>query len=270
MMLEDAGMSVAYPDIDWITHDGKRSSFISSMQGRRVSIEQNQHLKLMMIFSILDFHVDAIHPGMEGKPYSQKYKDLPSTGDYDLMLRELFRVAKVMRNALVHNPSAFSIANGNVKIGYLRGKTDFHMKMSKEALDSFYTAIVMYLKGDMGRGSYFLGIMRSFYANMQAGIAVFSDEFGNALEQPSSSLKMKPYTRLVHPNSPHQISGGLVRILVPERKAPAWEGLDFHITHNGDDFLIPREALSEDLSISEHDLINNWRREGHFPQIKQP
>ncbi|WP_459155598.1 hypothetical protein [Ralstonia pseudosolanacearum] len=262
-------MSVGYPEIDWITQDGKRSSFLCSMQGRRVSIEQNPHMKLMMIFALLDFHVDTTHPGMEGKSYRQKYEDLPSGGDYDLMLRELFRVAKVMRNALVHNPSSFGITNGHVNIGYARGKTDFRMEMSKEALDGFYTAIVMYLKGDMGRGNYFLGIMRSIYSNVLAGITVFSDEFGNALVKPSSCIKMKPYTRLVHPNSPHQISEGLVRILVPERKVSAWEGLDFHITHKGDDFLIPREALSEDLSISEHDLINNWKRVGHFPQIKQ-
>lgn len=270
MLLEDAGMSVGYPDIDWITQGGKQSSFISALQGRRVSIEQNQQLKLMMIFSLLDFHVDTMHPGMEGKSYRQKYMDLPVSGDYDLMLRELFRVAKMMRNALVHNPSSFSIANKHVNIDYTHGKTNFRVKMSLEALAGFYTAIVMYLKGDMGRGNYFLGIMRSIYSNMLLGIKVFNDDFDNALKVPSSGIKMKWHTRFVHSNPQHQISEGRIHILAPNRKLQPWEGLDFHITRNGDDFLIPREALSEDLSISELDLINNWKREGHFPRLKQP
>ncbi|VFR32081.1 hypothetical protein AMP9_2606 [plant metagenome] len=269
-LLEDAGMSVGYPNIHWIAQDGRQSSFFSAIQGNRGSIEQNQHLKLVMIFSLLDFHVDTMHPGMEGKSYRQKYADLPINGDYDRMLRELFRVAKVMRNALVHNPSSFSIANKHVNIDYTHGKTNFRLEMSLEALAGFYTSIVMYLKGDMGRGNYFLGIMRSIYSNMLLGIKVFNDDFGNTLEAPSSGIKMKWHTRLVHSNPQHQISDGRIHILAPNRELQPWEGLDFHIARNGDDFLIPREALNEDLSISELDLINNWKREGHFPRLKHP
>ncbi|MBA1364894.1 hypothetical protein [Burkholderia gladioli] len=270
MLLEDAGMSVGYPEISLIAQDGGQSSFSSGLQGRRVSIEQNPHLKLVMMFSLLDFHVDTMHPGMEGKSYRQKYMDLPVSGDYDLMLRELFRVAKVMRNALVHNPSSFSIANKHVNIDYTHGKTNFRVEMSLEALAGFYTAIVMYLKGDMGRGNYFLGIMRSIYSNMLLGIKGFNDDFDNALEVPLSGIKMKWHTRLVHLNSQHQISEGRIHILAPNRELQPWEGLDFHIARDGDDFLIPREALGEDLSISELDLINNWKREGHFPRLEHP
>lgn len=274
MLLEDAGMFIGYPEINWITRneDGEstRHMRFSSIQGRRVSIEQSPHMKFMMIFSLLDFHVDTMHPGMEGKSYRQKYEDLPASGDYDLILRELFRVSKVIRNALVHNPSSFDIANGQVNIDYTRGKINFRMGMSMEALAGFYTAIVMYLKGDMGRGNYFLGIMRSIYSNVLMGIKVFNDEFGNALEKPSSGIKMKWHTRLVHSNPQHHVNEGRIRILHPDRKLQPWEGLDFHIKHNSDEFLIPLEALNEDLSISELDLVNNWKREGRFPQVKEP
>ncbi|MDN5872301.1 MAG: hypothetical protein L0H73_16505 [Nitrococcus sp.] len=126
----------------------------------------------------------------------------------------------------------------------------------------------MYIKGDMGKGSYFLGIVRSIYWDFLAGTNSFSDEFGNSLEEPSVGIKIKPYVRQVFVNPRHEIKDGLVRILIPQRKMSEWEGMDFYISHNGDDFLIPHEALADDFSISEHDFMIDWKREGRSPNKK--
>lgn len=205
MMLEDAGMSIRYPEIRRVTLDEQGKStmhrHVSLMHGKRVSIEQNPQMKFMMLFALLDFYVDATYPDMEGKGYREKYKNLPAQGDFNLILRQLFRVAKVIRNALVHNLSSFAIADGHVNVDYKRGKEHFSLKMSMEAFTDFHTAIVMYIKGDMGKGNYFLGIMRSIYAKIQAGITHFNDEFGSTLEQLSAGIRMKPCVRQVvlHP-----------------------------------------------------------------------
>ncbi|MGZ2744485.1 hypothetical protein [Burkholderia stagnalis] len=274
MLLEDVGMSVRYPEIRHVTLEegGKITTHMSfsSVIGTRVSIEQNPQMKFMMIFALLDFHVDATHPGMEGKSYKKKYENLPVNGDFNLIIRQLFRVAKVIRNALVHNPSAFSVGAGHLTVSYSYGGTTFSVKMSAEALANFYTMIVMYLKGDMGKGSYFIGIVRSIYRSFLAGISSFSDEFGSALEKPSAGTEIKPHARQVFLNPEHEAKEGRIRIVIPERKIHEWEGMDFHISYNGDDFLIPSEVLDSALSISEHDLVNNWKREGRFPQIKKP
>lgn len=272
MMLEDVGMSIRYPEIRHVTleENGKSTihmSFVSRL-GTRVSIEQNPQMKFMMIFALLDFHIDATHPGMEGKSYKKKYENLPAIGDFDLILRQLFRVAKVVRNALVHNPSAFSVSGGNVAVGYTFGGTSFSLQMSAEALTNFYTMIVMYLKGDMGKGGYFLGIIRSIYRSFLAGLGSFSDEFGSSLEQPSAGTIIKPHVRQVFLNPEHKAENARIHIVIPERKIQEWEGMDFQISHNGDDFLIPSEALDSDFSISEHDLVSNWKREGRFPPMK--
>lgn len=274
MMLEDAGMSIRYPEIRHVTleENGKSTMHMhfSSMLGRRVSIEQNPQMKFMMIFALLDFYVDATYPEMEGKSYAKKYKSLPTSGDFDLILCQLFRVAKVMRNALVHNPSSFSISDGHLNVSYNYKNTDFSVKMSLEALTDFYTVIIMYIKGDMGKGGYFLGIARSIYRNVFVGIKNFSDEFGSSLKEPSAGIKIKPYVRQMFVNPQHEIKEGLVRVVIPEKQIQEWEGMDFYISYNGDDFLIPSEALGDDLSISEHDLVSNWKREGRFPQVKKP
>lgn len=46
--------------------------------------------------------------------------------------------------------------------------------------------------------------------------------------------------------------------------------MDLYIVHNGEEFLIPREALDENLSIAERDLIADWKREGSFPHVMAP
>lgn len=270
MILEDAGMSVGYPDVDWISENGVRSSFICDRQGRRVSIDQNPHMKLMMLFSIIDFHVDSSNPGLEGSSFRKKYLNLPSNDDYDIMFRELFRLAKLMRNALVHSPSSLQFAGGGANITYTHQSRIFRLSISGDALDNFFTAAVMYLKGDLGRGNYFLGMMRSIYSSVVSGITAFDDDFGATLASPPSGLKIRPGLRLVHSYASYQIHAGVVKINAAKRPVQAWEGLDFHILLNGDHFLVPYEALSDDLSVDKQDLVENWRRSGSFPEISPP
>jgi hypothetical protein len=274
MMLEDAGLSVRYPEIHEaaFNKDGKSTVHrrFFAINSRRVSIEQNPQMKFMMIFALLDFYVDAAYPDLEGKSYHQKYKHFSASSDFEVILRQLFRVAKVIRNALVHNHSAFSIIDGHVNVNYTHNKTDFSVQMTTEALTDFYTSVVMYLKGDMGKGNYFLGIVRWIYWNFSAGIKDFSDEFGRTLDQPSANIKIKPYVRqlVLHPQ--HEVSGGLIRIIIPAPQLQAWESMDFYIEHNGEGYLVPLEALDKTISISEHDLVRNWKNEGSFPPVPMP
>lgn len=274
MMLEDAGMSIKYPEVRHVTLDedgnGKMHAYHSLIQGRRVSVEQNQQMKFLMLFTLLDFHVDASYPELEGKGYREKYESLPVQGDYNLILRQLFRVAKVIRNALVHNHSSFVISDGQISVDYKRGKHHFCLNMSWDAFKDFHSAIVMYVRGDMGKGSYFLGIMRSMYASVLAGITQFNDEFGSAFDQPTAGIKMKRHVRQIVLHPPYEICGDALRFPSAARQIAEWEGMDLYFVRSGEEFLVPREALDEDLSITEHDLIAGWKREGHYPQVKAP
>jgi len=273
MMLEDAGMSIRYPEIGHITldKDGKRTTIYYShiMSGSRVSIEKNQRMKFLMLFTLLDFHVDSTHPELEGKSYRQKYLNLPIQGDYNLILRQLFRMAKIVRNSLIHNQSSFAIADGHISVDYTHHQQQFCLKMSWEAFNDFHTAIVMYVKGDMGKGNYFLGIMRSVYASILAGITQFNDEFGDALEQPMTGIKMKRYVRQVILHPPYEKFDDALRFPGAAFQIAEWEEIDLYFIHNGMEYLLPREALDKNLSITEHDLISNWKREGHYPPVKE-
>ena len=273
MMLEDMGMSVRYQDIRHVTisEDGTSTTHLEfcCMTGSRVSIEQNQTMKFMMMFTVLDFYIDTKYPNLEGSSFSQKYKRIPHDNDNELMLREIFRVAKVLRNSLVHSPSSFEISSGHLNVNYQFRDTEFFVKMSLDAQRDFYTSIVMYTKGDLGQGSYFLGVMRSVYKSAFSGIVCFSDEFGRQLSHPSEGLEIKPYVREVVMNPDYDVEGGQVKIKFSDRSSPEWQGMDFYIEHNGNDILVPKEALRSDLTISELDLVNNWRHDSAFPPLRK-
>jgi len=271
-MLEDAGLSINYPKIQPITLDEngriKMHANTPLIQGNRVSIEQNPQMKFLILFTLLDFHVDAAHPELEGKSYRQKYLNLPSQSDYNLVLRQLFRVAKIIRNALVHNQSSFSVADNHFSVDYRHNRQHFCLKMSREAFKDFHTAIIMYVRGDMGKGSYFLGIMRSMYASILAGITEFNDDFGSLLEQPTTGIKMNRHQRYVVLHPPYEACGGALRFPVAASQIPEYADMDFYFSHNDTEYLVPREALDEKLSIMGHDLIVDWKREGYYPQVK--
>lgn len=179
-------------------------------------------------------------------------------------------MAKVIRNALVHNHSSFVISDGQVSVDYRRGKHHFCLNMSWDAFKDFHSAIVMYVRGDMGKGSYFLGIMRSMYASILAGITQFNDEFGSAFDQSTAGIKMKRHVRQIVLHPPYETCGDALRFPSAARQIAEWEGMDLYIVRSGEEFLVPREALDEDLSITEHDLIAGWKREGYYPQVKAP
>lgn len=270
LLLEDAGMEVRYPEIRHVTSDGMTHMSYSCMAGRRVNIEGNLHMKFMMLFTLLDFHLDTTYPDMEGKGYVEKYKDLPRQSDYDLILSQLFRIAKVIRNALVHNHSSFCIENDGIKIDYKRPKHHFILNISWNAFNEFQTAIVMYIKGDMGKGNYFLGIMRSIYSKILAGITQFNDEFDDALIHPAAGIKLKTRVREIMLNPVYETNGEEINFPTARRKLQDWEGLDIYIIQKNEEFLIPLEALDENLSITKINLFDNWKREGSFPHIKIP
>ncbi|HBU9764178.1 TPA: hypothetical protein MDK19_000691, partial [Klebsiella pneumoniae] len=105
MLLEDAGLMLNRPGVTKVTlcENGQRQEevFFKMMSGRRVSIENNPIAKFLLIFSMFDFYIDSNHPKLAGKSYYYKYKKSPKKNDFDIILWELFRIAKIIRNTLI-------------------------------------------------------------------------------------------------------------------------------------------------------------------------
>ena len=270
MMLEDMGMSNGYPRIHISEEnaDGifRRTIYASLQSGRRVSIESNQRAKFALMFSLFDFFIDSNNPSLEGYSFSKKYKKLRFDNDYDLVLRELFRIAKVMRNSLIHNPSSINELEGGIKVAYKFNETNYCLEISSCGLSKFYTLLIMYIRGNLGSGAYFMGITRSLYEVIVNEINVFSDEFLGNLNEPLAGLKINPSNRLVIINAPYIVEKECIKIEFDRINAAAeWEGVDYNIKYKEGNFLIPEESLNNELTINEDVLFNNWEHGSKFP-----
>lgn len=235
---------------------------------RSICIEKNQHIKFLIIFSLLDVYIDSKYPYLEGESFAKKYIKLPQENDYDLMLKELYRIARFIRNTLVHSPSSFLVDSATLTINYKHKAKQHYLEMSSDALSYFYTALIMYIKQDMANHSYFLGIMRSRYAKVKAGITNFNDGFNGDLLNPNSSFALQCSQRDIYLQPPYKIENNQLRIVSKLRKPCKNTGVDFYLKLDGKDYLIPKESMQNDLTI-DMEQLSSWRYLGTFPHIPE-
>ncbi|HHQ4451536.1 TPA: hypothetical protein ACSP0N_002161, partial [Aeromonas veronii] len=231
MLLEDVGLKLSYPNISKVklNKDGSQNvhlDFFFGMGGSRVTIEQNPTLKLLVLFSVFDLFVDQLYPNLAGKSFSAKYKSLPENNECQQVFKSLFRVAKVMRNALIHNSSALSFQEKHLSISYDFNQTNFKIKLTYQALDCFFTALVMYLKQNLGTPAYFQGIMNTLYSDMVSEIDDFNDEFGKLLFIPTGLRLLRRARNRVYFDC-FELKEN--RIILPQYESdyPDWRGVDY-------------------------------------------
>lgn len=272
IILERLGLDFGYPDFSHGTLVGENKVFtevpiVDSVRSNR-SLEQSPTLKFTLMFSLLDAFIDSEHSEMEGKTFRDKYHALPGDTELQKIFKELYRVAKLLRNALVHNASKVTITPERIDVHYEKRK-EFSIKITHHALKSFYTAIVMFVKGDLGNGAYFQAVISTLYANVRDGIADFKDDFDFELLPSLAKYKMNLFNRQIIMNPPISFDPFLkVHLEISALHHPIYQGLDFAITHRDEKLLIPVEALNADLEISEAQALSDWKYQGQFPPFE--
>lgn len=264
MLLEDAGLRLNRPGVTKVTlfENGKRKeeSFIPSMSGMRVSIENNPSAKFLLIFSMFDFYIDSNHPKLAGKSYHYKYKKSPKKNDFDIILWELFRISKIIRNTLIHEPRKFKIKE-IIDIEYLFKDTKFSLKIPSTNLSDLYTLIVMFIERQDNNTEYFLGIARYIYNDIINNIQNFRDEFGGTLKKPEGSFMLMPYHRYLAYEAKSKLEEECLiitenhLILDYIKKSQSY---DFCVSVDDVKYKIPLEALDESFSIHRKEL-SKWR-----------
>lgn len=271
--LEKTDFKVCYPSILHIVlnEDGGRNMHMgfSSSLFANLQLNNNENLKFIIIFSMLDVFIDSRIPGIEGESFRQKYLKIPKNNDYDLILSELFRVAKVIRNALVHNPSGIAFEDKALKVEYFFHKTQYLAIISDKALTGFYTLIVMYVKGDLGNGEYFLALAREIYDQFIFGVVSFCDDLKGSLLKPNGRLRIKSARREIILNPHFKIVDSTILFSKYNIDSPNWTGADFFIEVNGEEFLIPQESLNTKNEISIDEVQKVWGANNKFPPVRK-
>lgn len=269
MLLEDAGLLLNRPHITTIElhEDGKRSetAYYTALSGRRVTIESNHHAKFLLLFAMLDFYIDTKHPSLEGNSYFFKYKHLPEDNDFHLIFKELFRIAKLIRNTLVHSSSNFIFQDKKLNINYNFKRITYSLRIPTISLDDLYTLIVMFIERDNVNSEYFIRLSRYIYRELINNIELFSDEISCNLKQPREALTLLPYQRYRVPNAKYEVNDTVFKITESKnikKHIQPHQSYDFCVLLNNVNYIIPLEVLDDDLSIP-ISALNLWEKQGY-------
>jgi hypothetical protein len=153
----------------------------SLIDNANIRIENSPRVKCLLVFFLLDSWIDTTFPDLEGQSYRYKYTHLPINHGNNLIIREVFRISKLLRNTLIHSPSQFIFKNEILTIDYLFKNTRHTLTVPVMILNLLYSLITMYIKEE-NKNEYFQGVVRYVYMDILNGIKCFSDDFDIPLE----------------------------------------------------------------------------------------
>lgn len=222
-------------------------------------------LQIIVIFSTLDAKIDFNFPNLQGQSYRNKYLNLPHNTDKEIILRECYRIYKVLRNVAVHSMNSITVSNEKVVAQYNFNRTNYHLDISNEGVSYLFTYI---LESFNSNSQYTLNhdkaLTRDLYDLIRQGINSFEDEFGIDLEPISNRLKIRSGIRNYIVNASFEINEkkNTLKIITPYIKSEIYEkeyGVDYLIQlPNTTLYLIPDAVLNGHFEI-ELTKIDDWR-----------
>lgn len=170
------------------------------------SLADNLILQVMIFFSVLDAKIDIMFPDLQGESFRKKYQKIPKTDDNLIILSQIFRIFKILRNASVHSMNAITINDNVINVSYSFGNTNYELEINKPGLELLYTLVLDFIDPVVLNEKYSAGLRRTLYDDLKGHIHKLSDEFGHTgLENISSGLRLKRIVRYQVTNPTYEI-----------------------------------------------------------------
>ncbi|MEC1720153.1 hypothetical protein [Schinkia azotoformans] len=249
--LERTDTRIHAPEIRTVRYEENTTSLLMSdsevVYLNRANISDNVLLGIMFFFSIIDAKVDLLHPELDGESFRQRYKRMTKKSDDEIILSQLFRILKLLRNASVHSKNSIVIKNNEITCSYSNMKTNFQLIITKLGLELIYSLILELVKTTMSTSLYYSSIRRTYYDDIKANIKVFADDLGDSsLLELSNGIRLKRGVRYKITNSIFKIEKDYLIIEKPydlPEDEKLYRSCDYEVNYNGKNYLIPSEAL---------------------------
>lgn len=247
--IEDLGAHRLITDVRHIElePDGRRTVgyFSFCALGTRTNIESNKHLKFLMIFSIFDAYVDSFYSLPEGLTFKLKYQSIQENSNLDTCTKHLYRLAKIVRNSLVHNPSKIDFTNG-INISYSYKNSPVILNISEYGCQLFDEMIlrVVSRKVKSTRGEAYLTAMHN---DLIKEVTNLKDEFNDSLA-PLSGLELNWRVRNLIKNPDVVIDDDWVHMKTIPRHDDYT--LDYRIEIKGVKCEVPAEVLDGNQKVT--------------------
>ncbi|MFJ7557571.1 hypothetical protein ACIQXZ_27690 [Bacillus thuringiensis] len=249
--------------VKFIFEEGKNSpslrlSCSDSYGGARLS--DNFILQTMMMFTVLDAAIDIRYPYLQGESYRNKYQSLPNSTDDEIILREIFRVFKLFRNASVHSMSSINYDSDKISVSYTYRQTSYNIEISKYGFELLFTYILDILNPlEKFTSHHHTSLNRKIYDEIKREIITFNDEFRAGLLDISNQIRLKRVVRYYIENPKYLKVDGNIQITSIYELQPMIEdhyGVDYLIELDSLQYLIPAEVLNNNQIST--DEMQQW------------
>lgn len=212
-----------------------------------------------MYHSRIDEYFDKKYPNIEGKPFSVRYDSIDRKTNFDISVRETYRVLTLLRNAISHRKSSISDKGHFVEFCYYKGNNEKSLRINFFCLKILWgIAFLVSRLSDAAVDAYHQVMISAMYNSAIKGVETINDEHGQKVflkEHDGLGLDQFKWHSRNHVFlnfTPYK--GGKVRIPKLERGIHDTR-FDYYFSLDGKSFLVPDEFLRDDGSIEHGDLM---------------
>lgn len=156
----------------------------------------------LLVFTAFNGYLENKYQLKEGASFRKHYDNLPENTDIEKIIKNCYRIMKIIRNAIQHNLSNVKYNSGNYDINYCHKNSTYKLNINKNAISCLYTIVVNIIREGI-RGipdeymtdGHYEGIIYSLYSEMNKGIGILSDDIGTKLLSISGGLQIRMIVR---------------------------------------------------------------------------
>lgn len=258
-ILKYTDLSVHFPEFVEVTMEGDKRRMSMALEGTSggLHIKDNFVLQAMIFFGLIDAHIDLHNPELEGEHFADKYKKLSAANDSGIMIKEIYRLLRILRNAAIHSRTAISIDKKNIE----STTKDSNLHLSIAGLELIYTFILLLIQESNSSDEHKTSLLRTYYDDIRQDIILLQDKFGNHFADISTGPRLKRVVRYRVQNPVFQVDSDTQSLCIKKHALKEHEAkhadYDYIVNINNSSFLIPNEILDESGKIGLKD-IKKW------------
>ncbi|MDD3417206.1 MAG: hypothetical protein PHY47_24955 [Lachnospiraceae bacterium] len=211
----------------------------------------------ILVFTMFDSWLEDKYALTEGATFKQHYNEIigrigSTLSDLQIIEISCYRILKLIRNAIQHNLSAIAYdMNDGFIIAYTHSRynTEFLLEISAESITYLYSLIIALIEKRIqglpdkytSEGSY-LGVMRSYYDKLIAGIGTLNDDIPDSLKNiDHSHLRIADGRRFIV-TEPYIVEETIDKVLYHRVCSYyPWEAADYKYKMDDQVYYLPEE-----------------------------
>lgn len=235
------------------------------------SYNESTHLSINPIlshsiqFSLLDAMIDQEYPALSTRSLNQKYSGLPEESDMEIILKELYRLMRDVRNALTHYGNVIAEdVKGGFSFNYTFHNTEHRLNWTKRMQQLSYSLLIYFADSNFPGGypkAYREGFMRTLYDALKRevdGEGNLNDEASKnqpSLKDIPAGLRLSFGNRYRIMNPKYTQRGKMLEIEMFKKKTTQEKySADYLIKIGEKEYLIPAEEMSQEGEIALNDI----------------